>query len=429
MRSGTPPPPAPPTVEPVFRPESLKRRRPPPPFGAFRHRNFRLYFAGHLTSLVGWWMHQVALPWMVLLLTDSPFYVGLVSMLATLPVTLFSLHGGVVADRFPKRAVIIATQCTAMLVALGLAGIVLADAASLVHLMAAATLLGLVAAFDIPGRQAFLVDMVGKPDLMNAIALNSSAFNASRIVGPAIAGLLIGAAGVGICFLLNGLSYLALIIALVAIRVPTMPGSTYPASSWTSITEGLGYIAGNRLVRTLLLMLATTSVFGFPFQVLLPVVARDLLEAGPVAYGWMLSAAGIGALVGGLGLATFGRYIPKGRIIATAAPLFGLLVAVFGVVPSLPTALVVLTLTGFTMLVHTATTNTLLQTLAPDALRGRVMSVYTLAFMGLMPFGALLAGTVAERLGPRVWLVGGGTVCSLFALAALRKTPDLWRTG
>lgn len=413
----------------MFRPESLKRRRPPPPFGAFRHRNFRLYFAGHLISLVGWWMHQVALPWMVLLLTDSPFYVGLVSMLATLPVTLFSLHGGVVADRFPKRAVVIATQCTAMLVALGLAGIVLADAASLVHLMAAATLLGLVAAFDIPGRQAFLVDMVGKPDLMNAIALNSSAFNASRIVGPAIAGLLIGAVGVGICFLLNGLSYLALIIALVAIRVPTTPGSTYPTSSWTSISEGLGYIAGSRVVRALLLMLATTSIFGFPFQVLLPVVARDLLQGGAVAYGWMLSAAGVGALVGGLGLATFGRHLPKGRVIAIAVPLLGLLVAAFGVVSSLPAAVGVLMLIGFTMLVYTATTNTLLQTLAPDALRGRVMSVYTLAFMGLMPFGALLAGSVAERLGPRVWLIGGGTVCSLFAIAALRKTPDLWRMG
>jgi MFS family permease len=203
-----------------------------------------LFFAGHLVSLVGWWMHHVAQPWLVLLLTDSAFYVGLVALLGTLPVTLLSLFGGAVADRFPKRRVVIATQATAMAVALALAAIVLADAVTLAHVMVAAALIGTVAAFDIPGRQAFMVEMVGKRDLMNAIALNASAFNASRVVGPAVAGVLIGAVGVGVCFLLNGLSYLAVIVALLAIRIEryrTQPGRTFArvSATWQAI-DGCG---------------------------------------------------------------------------------------------------------------------------------------------------------------------------------------------
>ncbi len=403
--------------------------KPPPPsaFGALKHRNFRLFFAGHLVSLVGWWMHHVAQPWLVLLLTDSAFYVGLVALLGTLPVTLLSLFGGAVADRFPKRRVVIATQAMAMAVALALAAIVLADAVTLAHVMVAAALIGTVAAFDIPGRQAFMVEMVGKRDLMNAIALNASAFNASRVVGPAVAGVLIGAVGVGVCFLLNGLSYLAVIVALLAIRITPAPSRALPHSTWTNIREGLGYVAGNRRVRTLLFVIAGASLFGFPFQVLMPVLARDVLGLGAQAYGWMVTSAGVGALAGALGLAGFARHIRKGRAVAVAAITFGLLVALLGVVRSFPLILVLLVLIGFAMIVHTATTNTLLQTVAPDALRGRVMSVYTLSFMGLLPFGSLLSGLVAERFGPGVWLTAGGLVCCLIAITTLRAVPEVWR--
>ena len=194
-------------------------------FGAFGYRNFRLYLAGHLISLVGWSMHSVALPWLVLGLTDSPFYVGLVSMLGTLPVTFFALLGGVVADRFPKRRILIVTQSSAMVIALALAAVALAGVVSLTHVMIAATLLGMAAAFDIPGRQAFIADLVEKRDLMSAIALNSASFNSSRIVGPGVAGLLISLVGVGFCFLLNGISYLAFIAALVAIRLAAGPNA------------------------------------------------------------------------------------------------------------------------------------------------------------------------------------------------------------
>ena len=385
--------------EPVNDPNVSGVRPEPPPaarFGALGHRNFRLYFAGHLVSLIGWSMHSVAQPWLVLVLTDSPFYVGLVSMLGTLPIMLFGLLGGWVADRFPKRRVLLLTQGSAMAIALALATVVLTDVVSLAHVMIAATLLGLAAAFDIPGRQAFLVDLVGKRDLMSAIAQNSASFNSSRILGPGVAGMVISVAGVGVCFLLNGVSYIALIAALLLMRLATAtpPGG---GASRSMVRAGLLYVSEDRCMRTLVLMIAVASVFGFPFYVLLPVVARNVLGLGSVEFGWMVSAAAVGAVVAALGLATLGRRIPKGRVIAVAAPVFGVSVSMLGFARSFPMLLVLLAFTGFFQVIHTATTNTLLQSLAKDEFRGRVMSVYSLAFLGLMPVGSLLAGTVADR--------------------------------
>jgi len=397
-------------------------------FGAFGYRNFRLYFAGHLISLVGWSMHSVALPWLVLALTDSPFYVGLVAMLGTLPVTFFALLGGAVADRFPKRRILIVTQSSAMVIALALAAVALAGVVSLTHVMIAATLLGMAAAFDIPGRQAFIVDLVGKRDLMSAIALNSASFNSSRIVGPGVAGLLISFLGVGFCFLLNGISYLAFISALVAIRLVAGPGAGVRPRSRSTVRAGLAYVVRDRRMRTLLLMIASASVFGFPFYVLLPVVARNVLGLGSAEFGWMVSAAAGGAVVGALGLATVGRRTPKGRMITIAAPVFGVFVSLLGFTRSFPWLLVVLALTGFFQVLHTATTNTLLQSIVRDEFRGRVMSVYSLAFLGLMPIGSLLAGTVAAKWGPGAWLSVAGLICAALMLVALRSSPELRAT-
>jgi MFS family permease len=366
-------------------------------------------------------MHSVAQPWLVLVLTDSPFYVGLVSMLGTLPIMLFSLMGGVVADRFSKRHLLIVTQGSAMIVALALATIVLADVVTLAHVMIAATLLGMTAAFDIPGRQAFLVELVGKRDLMSAIALNSASFNSSRIVGPGVAGLLISVVGVGICFLLNGVSYIALIAALVVIRLTVRAG--VPARS--TVRAGLEYVARDRRMLVLILMIAVASIFGFPFYVLLPVIARNVLGLGAVEFGWMVSAAAVGAVVAALGLATLGRRLPKGRVIAVAAPVFGIAVSLLGLARSFPLLLVLLMVTGFVQVIHTATTNTLVQSIAKDEFRGRVMSVYSLAFLGLMPVGSLLAGIVADRWGPGVWLSGSGVVCTVLMLTAVRWVPEL----
>lgn len=385
--------------------------------GALRHRNFRLFFAGNLVSLVGWWMHQVAQPWLVLDLTNSPFYVGLVSAMGTLPVTLFSLFGGVVADRYPKRKVIAITQTAFMAISLGLAGVVLSGVVTLAHVMLAAVLLGAVAAFDIPGRQAFIVDLVGKPDLMNAIALNSSAFNASRVFGPAVAGVLIGTLGVGLCFLANGLSYIGVLAALALVKVSGGGAIQLSRSTFSTIREGLQYVVEDRRTRTLIMLIATASVFGFSYQVIMPVFARSVLGLGAQAYGWMVSAAGAGALVGGLGLATFARRVPAGRVVKVASVAFGVTLILLGTTRSFPLVLVLLMISGLTMVAQTATTNTLLQTSAPDELRGRVMSVYTLAFIGLLPFGALLAGGIAERFGPTTFFLVGGTVCTAVALA------------
>jgi MFS family permease len=385
--------------------------------GALRHRNFRLVFAGNLVSLVGWWMHQVAQPWLVLDLTNSPFYVGLVAAMGTLPVTIFSLFGGVVADRYPKRRVIAITQTAFMAISLGLAAVVLSGVVTLAHVMLAALMLGTVAAFDIPGRQAFIVDLVGKPDLMNAIALNSSAFNASRVFGPAVAGVLIGTLGVGLCFLANGLSYIGVLVALALVRVSGGGAIQLSRSTFSTIREGLAYVVEHRPTRTLILSMATASVFGFSYQVLMPVFARGVLGLGAQAYGWMVSAAGAGALVGGLGLATFARRVPAGTVVKVASVAFGVTLILLGTTRSFPLVLLLLTISGLTMVAQTATTNTLLQTSAPDELRGRVMSVYTLAFIGLLPFGALLAGGIAERFGPTTFFLVGGTVCTAVALA------------
>jgi MFS family permease len=398
-------------------------------YGALGYRNFRLYFAGHLTSLLGWSMHSVAVPWLVLLLTDSPFYVGLVSMLGTLPIMFLSLYGGVIADRFPRRQLLLVTQSAAMIIALALAAAVLLDVVTLVAVMIAVTLLGVTAAFDIPGRQSFIGDLVGKVDLMNAVALNSASFNGSRIVGPGIAGILIGVAGVGVCFLINGISYVALILALLAMRF--RPAATPPErpARRSTVRDGLAYVASDKRMRSLIMLIAIASIFGFPFYVLLPVLARNVMGLGAVEFGWMVSAAALGALVAALGLATLGSRVPKGRTISIAAPTFGLLVSSLGYAPSFGALMALLMLTGFFQVVHTATTNTLLQSIAQDELRGRVMSVYSLAFLGLMPLGSLLAGAVADRWSPAAWLSVSGLICAGLMLTVLRWAPEIRRTA
>src|SRR5574341_729068 len=249
------PEPAPPTFH----------TRVPSAFGAFRHRNFRLFFIGQLVSLVGTWMQQVAQAWLVLTLTNSAFYVCLVGALGALPVLLFALHAGTVADRMSKLKLIMMTQTAAMILAFILAGLVYAKAVTVWHIVILAALLGVVSAFDVPGRQSFFVEMVGKEDLMNAIALNSSGFNVTRVLGPAVAGILIGELGVGMCFLLNGVSFLAVLGALFAIRVPPFSPSARPPSAWAHIREGLAYVRSDRRIVTIVLNIAALSILGYPF--------------------------------------------------------------------------------------------------------------------------------------------------------------------
>ena len=402
------------------------KRGPAAAFGALRHRNFRLFFSGQLVSLIGTWMHQVARSWLVLELTNSAFYVGFVAALGSLPVLLFSLYAGAVADRMSKLKLIIMTQTAAMVLSFALAALVFTHTVTVWYIVVIAALIGTVNAFDVPGRQSFFIELVGRDDLMNAIALNSSAFNVTRILGPSVAGLLIGLVGVGACFLLDGFSFMAVIAALLLIRIPPFQRPTARPSAWAHIGEGLRYVRADARMVALLVNVAVLSIFGYPFLVLLPVVTKQVLGKGAIEFGWMSSAVGAGALIGALLLAAFSRQLPKGRMLRWASGSFGVVLAAFAVSRTLALVLVVLVGLGFVMITNNATTNTLLQTLAPDHMRGRVMSVYTLAFVGMGPIGAFQAGYFADRFGAPAALAGGAVICLLCSLILFWRVPG-WR--
>ncbi|HEX9631500.1 MAG TPA: MFS transporter [Gemmatimonadales bacterium] len=402
------------------------RLRSLPTFAAFRHRNFRIFYGGYVVSLTGIWMQRVAQSWLVLDLTGSAFYVGLIEALGTVPVLLFTLYAGAVADRVSKHRMVVATQAFAMVVAFGFAVMVWLDLATIGAIAVLAALLGVATAFDIPARQSFFVEIVGKEDLASAIALNASAFNATRVLGPAIAGMLIGVVGVAACFLLNGLSYVAVLAALLAMRIPSSRHRVIPPrSAWSNILEGLRYVAGEARTRVLLLNVAVMSICGLPALTLLPVLARLELGQGAREYGWMMSAVGGGALIGALTVATVANRIPKGRVVGWAAALFGASVAALGFSGSVLVALVILTVLGLAMITTTALSNMLLQTLVPDGLRGRVVSVYTFSFVGMAPIGAFLGGAAAERFGVAATLGVGGLLTIAAAGGLLLRSREL----
>ena len=396
--------------------------------GALAHRNFQLFFLGQGTSLVGTWMQSVALGWLVLDLTNSPFLVGLNSALRSLGVLLFTLYAGVVVDRVDKRRMIVITQVLQMVEALILAVLVWTHSVAVWQVMVLATLVGVVNAFDIPARQSFMVDLVGKDDLVNAIALNSSLFNATRIVGPAIAGVIIGASGVGLCFFLNGVSYLAVIWSLLAMRLPPFVDRPSGESEWQRFRGGLQFILEDPRMTALVLQVAILSLFGFPVLVMMPVFARDVLHTGAGGYGALMAAVGAGAMIGALALALVSDRVPKGRTLLVGGVAFSGLLSLFALSPWFPVSLILLALTGCGMIVTTALTNTLIQTLVPDQLRGRVMGFYAFMFVGMAPLGAFQAGWLAERIGAPHATVVGGTICLAAMLVAWWRVPELRET-
>ncbi|PYP35195.1 MAG: MFS transporter [Gemmatimonadetes bacterium] len=402
-----------------------------PPFrlGALSHRNFRLFFFGQGISLIGTWMQSVALGWLVLDITNSPFAVGLNQALRSFGVLLFTLYAGVVVDRVDKRQLIVWTQALQMLEALALAALVWTGRVTTWQVMLLAVLFGIVNAFDIPGRQAFIVELVRRDDLMTAIALNSSMFNAARIVGPAVAGVLIGAAGVGMCFFLNGVSYLAVIAGLLAMRLPPFVRHPVRATAWQGLAEAVRFIRGDARVMALVVLVAVFSVLGFPFLVLMPVVARDVLHTDARGYGLLMAAVGVGAMLGALALAIAGRRVHKGRALLGGGAAFGALLILFAAVRSFGLALALLALDGCAMIVTTALANTLLQTLVPDDLRGRVMAFYAFVFVGMAPLGAFQAGLVAEHAGAPFATALGGAGCLVAAAAAAWRVGELRRMG
>ena len=399
-------------------------------FVALANRNFRLFFTGQLISLLGIWMQQVALSWRVLELTDSAWYVGLVYALDALPVLLLALYAGVVADRMSRRRLVILTKLASMVLALLLAGLTFARVPTVWPIMIIAALFGVVNAFDIPARHTLFGDLVGKEALMSAVALNSSSFNASRIVGPVIAGFILNAGGAAWCFLLNGLSYVAVLWGLFSMNLPPFrPHAAPPASAWANMLEGLRYAWSDKRTRGVVLLTTVLTIFGSQFLVLLPVIARDVLGRGAEAYGWMMAAVGLGALSGALWVASYARRLPRGPLLVRTSVTFGALVLLLALPRSIGLALLVLAAAGFAMIANGALANTLLQTLAPEQLRGRVVSVYTLVAVGMAPLGALEAGTVAEHFGAPAALLAGGTVCVVGALLVHWKTPELRATA
>ena len=395
-------------------------------FWALAHRNFRLFFIGQGISLVGTWMQNVGEGWLILTLTNSPFYVGLTAALSSVGVLLFSLYAGVIADRVDKRRFIILMQLAFMIEAFTVSILIWTNAIAVWQVLVLATTLGIASAFDIPMRQAFVVEMVGKDDLMNAIALNSSLFNAARVIGPAIAGLLIGTVGIAWCYFVNGLSYIAVIAGLLMMRLPYDARPPKTTSAWTGFREVLAYLRNDRRLRVLMILTAILSVFGFPYIAMMPVFARDVLNRGATGYGALTSSIGIGAVIGALGIAlASARIRARGRLMLIGGTAFGILLILFSASRVLALSMVLLGLAGCAMIVNNSLTNTLIQTTAPDHLRGRVMGFYSFVFVGMAPFGAFLFGLVAQHVGVPATLAAGGAIVALAVMIAGWAVPEI----
>lgn len=370
-------------------------------------------------------MQSVAQAWLIYRLTGSAVLLGFVSFSAQIPVFLLASFGGALADRFPRRPVLVATQTAAMLISAVLALLTLSGSVAIWHVFVLAALSGVVNAFDIPVRQSFVVDMVGKEDLVNAIALNSSMFNGARLVGPAVAGVLITAVGEGWCFLANALSYTAVIAGLLLMKVSVSARPRGAGSAWEKIREGFVFVGRTGPVRALMLLLGLVSLMGMPYAVLMPIFADRILGGGPRGLGVLMGASGLGALLGALALASRKSIQGLGRWVAFASAGFGAGLMLFSLSRSFWLSAALLVPTGFSMMVQMASSNTLIQSMVPDELRGRVMAVYSMMFMGMAPMGALLAGTLAGRLGAPLTVAFGGAACVVGAVAFWTRLPTL----
>jgi MFS family permease len=384
-------------------------------FRALRHRNYRLFFCGQIISLIGTWMQSIAQAWLVYRLTKSSLLLGVVGFAGQIPVFLVAPLGGLIADRYSRHRIVIATQTASMILALILAVLTLTGHIRNEHqvweVILLASLLGLVNAFDIPARQAFIVEMVVPEDLINAIALNSAMFNGARILGPAVAGITVAAIGEGWCFFSNGVSYLAVIAGLLLMTVAPRPRAPRKGSGLDSVLEGFRFVLHTGPIRALLLLLGLVSLTGMPYAVLMPIFADKILHSGPRGLGMLMGATGVGALAATMVMAARREVRGLGRWVNYASTGFGLSLIAFSFSRSLPLSIALLLPAGFSMLIQMSSSNTLIQTMVPDELRGRVMSVYSMMFMGMAPFGALLAGAFAKGLGAPLTVAIGGVVC------------------
>ena len=383
-------------------------------WSAMRHRNYRLFFAGQGLSLIGTWMMTVAQSWLILQLTGDPLMLGLVAAVQWTPVLVLGLFGGLIADSLPKRRTMVGTQGFAMLLSLTMAILVLTNTVAVWHVLVIAFLLGIRNAVDLPTRQAFAVEMVGRGDVGNAVALNSAMFNGARVIGPAVAGITIGAFGVGVAFLIDAVSYLAVIVAILAMReddLHTRPGIVRPttvAAAVENLAEGLRYVRRTRMVLLPILTVGLVSTFGMNFTVVIPPFVQDVLHGDATTYGFLMAATGIGSIISALGIAFSGRTMPL--IIGLGAATLGAALLLLASTGSMALAVVAMFVAGVGSIAMAATANTLVQLTVPDQLRGRVMSVYTTVFAGSTPFGGLITGALASGFGAAFAIAAGGAL-------------------
>lgn len=403
------------------------QRRVPKTFSALRHRNFQLYIGGQLVSLAGTWMQIVAQGWLVYQLTGSELALGVVGFAGALPALIVSPWAGVAADRVSKRKLLLLTQTVSMILAFVLAVLTLTGSVAVWHVVVLAVILGAINALDGPTRQAFVVEMVGRADLPNAIAINSMNFNAARVFGPAIGGLLLATVGAGWCFAFNGLSFLAVIASLFMMQIERRIVAKALQSPWQQLKGGMVYAARQPELRGLLLMALSFSTFGIAYNILLPAFVDQALNAGPAAFGLITAALGIGALASALLIATYGDRGRRGHWLFTASMLFPFVLTAFAYSRSLPVALVLALLLGMGFMVQFTLINTLLQTHVEDDMRGRVLGLYTLTFLGFTPFGNLALGALAESIGLSLAMTLAAAVTLITAIAIFWSTPQLRR--
>ncbi len=395
-------------------------------FRSLRYKNYRLFFGGQSISLIGTWVQRIALPWLVYRLSGSPFLLGLVGFTGQIPTFLLSPFAGVVSDRWNRHHILIVTQLLAMIQALVLASLFFIGSIKVWHVILLGTALGCVNAFDMPARQSFVIEMVeSKEDLGNAIALNSSMVNSARLLGPSIAGVLIAATGEGICFLLNGLSYLFVIASLLLMNVAPQKVKPQNARVWQRLKEGFSYAFGFSPIKFPILLLGLVSLMGMPYAVLMPVFAKEILHGGSHTFGFLMGASGIGALVGAFYLASRKSVLGLEKIIPLSAAIFGTGLMAFSLSRVFWLSLALMFITGLGLITQMASSNTILQTIVDDDKRGRVMSFYAMAFLGTAPFGSLLGGGLASRIGAPNTLIIGGISCVLGAFIFARKLPEL----
>ena len=376
---------------------------------ALRHRNFRLFFGGQTISLIGTWMTRIATSWLVYRLTKSSLLLGTVSFAGQIPTFLLAPLAGVIVDRIDRRKVLVWTQTLAMVQSLALAWLTLSHRINIAEVLVLSALQGIINAFDMPGRQSFMIRMVGdRADLSNAIAINSSMVNAARLIGPSLAGMVIAASNEGWCFLVDGISYIAVIASLLMMRVSYEQPQHHGATMLEQLRQGWNYVAASLPIRSILLLFALISLMGWPFMVLMPIFAAQVLRGGPHTFGFLMGAVGVGSLVSALSLVV--RRSVRGllKIIPIGAALFGIGLVAFGLSRWQWLSIVLMFLTGYGMMQGVTTSNTILQTLVDEKMRGRVMSYYTMAFVGMAPFGSLLAGALAHAIGaPRTVIISG----------------------